>query len=368
MSRLVSTETDRLFLLAAVELARRGMNSTTPNPRVGCLIVHEGAVVGRGWHVRAGESHAEVNALADAAAHAGRNAARDATAYVSLEPCCFEGRTPPCSRTLIDAGVARVVVAMVDPHPRVAGAGIAELERAGIAVDTMDLPEAHALLEGYVSRVTTGRPFVRIKMAASLDGRTAMASGESQWITGEVARADVQRWRARSCAIITGSGTVLADDPALTVRDASLAVDGNIRQPLRVIVDSRARIGATAQIFQPPGEVLVAHVKGRPRTDEAEYLMLSGGADGHVDLAGLLDELGARHCNEVLVEAGPTLAGAFLATGFWDELLVYLAPKLLGSAARPFAELPIARMADAIGATIVDRAAVGEDVRLRLRP
>jgi diaminohydroxyphosphoribosylaminopyrimidine deaminase/5-amino-6-(5-phosphoribosylamino)uracil reductase len=364
----MSSAVDRLFLQAALELAARGMNSTTPNPRVGCLIVRDGVVVGRGWHVRTGEGHAEVNALADARSNSGPEAARGATAYVSLEPCAFEGRTPACSRTLIEAGVSRVVVAMADPHPRVSGAGTAELRAAGVGVDVIDLPEAHDLLAGYVSRVTRGRPFVRVKLAASLDGRTAMASGESQWITGQSARADVQRWRARSCAIITGSGTVLADDPALTVRETSLAVDGAIRQPLRVVVDSRARIKAAARIFESPGSTLVAYTKGRPDRERAEYLKLAPMPDGRVDLAALLDELGTRDCNEVLVEAGPTLAGAFLAAELWDELLVYLAPKLLGSEARPLASLPIASMADAIGATMIDRTSVGEDIRLRLRP
>ena len=368
----MSAEADRLFLEAALGLAARGMNSTTPNPRVGCLIVQNGVVVGRGWHVRTGEGHAEVNALKDA----GAAAARGATAYVSLEPCAFQSRTPACSRTLIDAGIARVVAAMTDPHPKVAGQGFAELRAAGIEVEVIELPEAQTLIAGYVSRISRGRPFVRIKMAMSLDGRTAMASGESQWVTGAAARADVQAWRARSCAIITGSETVLADDPAMNVRAESAALDGEIRQPLRVILDSRLRVPASARILQPPGKALIVHTSGRREADDAavdtaddtEHQELKQTEEGRVDLESLLRELGKRDCNEVLIEAGPTLAGAMIAADLWDELLLYVAPKLLGSDARPLAYLAFERMADAIEATIVDRAMVGEDVRLRLQP
>jgi diaminohydroxyphosphoribosylaminopyrimidine deaminase/5-amino-6-(5-phosphoribosylamino)uracil reductase len=364
----MSADADRLFLEAAVELAAHGMNSTTPNPRVGCLIVKDGIVLGRGWHVRRGEGHAEVNALADAALNADADAVRGASAYVSLEPCAFESLTPACSRTLIDAGISRVVAAMIDPHPRVAGAGFEELKAAGVTVELVDLPEAHDLVAGYVSRITRGRPFVRIKIAASADGRTAMANGESQWITGEAARTDVQRWRARSCAVLTGSETVLADDPALNVRLESTAVEGTIRQPLRVVVDSRLRIKAGARIFEKPGDVLVAHVTGSPKHDLAEFLKMRAVDDGRVDLSKLFDVLGERGCNEILVEAGPTLAGAVLESGLWDELLIYQAPKLLGSDARPLARLPIAHMADTLEATMVDCTRVGSDLRMRFRP
>ena len=364
----MSADVDRLFLEAAVKLAARGMNSTTPNPRVGCLIVKDGIVLGRGWHVRRGEGHAEVNALTDAAINTSTEAVRGACAYVSLEPCAFESLTPACSRTLIDAGISRVVAAMTDPHPRVAGAGFEELRSAGVVVELLDLPEAHDLVAGYVSRITRGRPFVRIKIAVSADGRTAMANGESQWVTGEAARADVQRWRARSCAVVTGSGTVLADDPALNVRLESVAVEGTIRQPLRVVVDSRLRIKADARIFEKPGDILVAHVKGRPKHDLAEFLKIQAVDDGRVDLPELFDVLGERGCNEVLVEAGPILAGAVLESGLWDELLVYQAPKLLGSDARPLAELPIAHMGDALEATMIDCTRVGNDLRMRFRP
>lgn len=379
------TESDRLFLAAAIELAQRGMNSVTPNPAVGCLLVRDGVVLGRGWHMRAGEGHAEVNALADARASArtrgapdaADQVARGATAYVSLEPCAFEGRTPACSRALINAGVARVVAAMTDPHPKVAGAGFAELRAAGISVDVVELPAAQELIAGFVSRITRQRPFVRLKVAASLDGRTAMASGESQWITGPDARADVQRWRARSCAVITGSGTVLADDPRLTVRDTALAVEGRIRQPLRVVCDGRGQIKAdraltgsatdTGSVVDAP--TLLARTVPVSPVGSAEVIQLPAGKDGAgVSLPALLKLLAERQCNEVLVEAGPRLIGAFLASGLWDELLVYQAPRLLGSDARALATLPFTRMAEAIGATIADCTQIGADLRLRLRP
>ncbi len=364
----MGAEADRLFLEASVELAGRGLCSTTPNPRVGCLIVKDGAILGRGWHVRAGEGHAEVNALADAAAGAGTEAARGATAYVSLEPCAVHGRTPPCTEALLGAGIRRVVAAMTDPHPDVQGKGLATLREAGVATEVMALESARRLNAGYVSRITRGRPLVRLKVAASLDGRTAMASGESRWVTGEAARADVQAWRARSCAIITGVGTVLADDPALTVRDPGFAVDGRIRQPLRVILDSRLRLPAGAGIFAEPGSCLVAHTEGRPGHRKAGFLKLPDAGDARVDLAALLAELAGRGCNEVLVEAGPTLVGAFLKAGLWDEMLLYLAPKFLGSDGRPLAELPLTRMVDALAVEVAECHRIGDDVRLRLVP
>lgn len=355
-------DSDRLYLQATVELARRGMYSCTPNPRVGCIIVRDGEVLGRGWHLRAGEGHAEVNALADA----GDKDVRGATAYVSLEPCAFEGRTPACSATLIKAGIARVVAAMKDPHPLVAGGGFADLEAAGVTVDVHTLPAAAALNEGYVSRITTGRPFVRLKVASSLDARTAMASGESQWITGPAARAEVQYWRARSCAIITGSATVLTDDPQLNVRDGRFALAEQIRQPLRVVVDSKLRIPKTAAVLKKPGRCLLAHAQGVvPKIEDCEHFC--AGTD-RVDLAALLTHLGSLECNEVMVESGPTLLGAFVEAGLWDELIVYQAPKLLGSDARGLLELSLTRMDQAIEATITDYTSVGDDLRIRVRP
>ena len=356
---------DRLYLETAVGLAVNGCYTATPNPRVGCLIVAGDKVLGRGWHVRPGEGHAEVNALRDAA---GADV-RGATCYVSLEPCAFEGRTPACTKALIEAGVGRVVAAMTDPHPRVAGAGFTALRDAGIEVEVEEVPEAHELNAGYVSRLTRQRPFVRLKVAVSLDGRTAMASGESQWITGPEARADVQRWRAQSCAIVTGAGTVLADDPKLTVRDQDLATEGRIRQPLRVIVDSHRRVGAGAAVFGQPGDALRAHVDGADTHTHDSDLPVQSDARGRVDLAVLLNHLAEeRQCNEVLVEAGPTLVGAFLAAGLWDELLVYQAPKLLGDRALPLAVLGFDEMREAIETTMIESQVIGGDLRLRFRP
>jgi diaminohydroxyphosphoribosylaminopyrimidine deaminase/5-amino-6-(5-phosphoribosylamino)uracil reductase len=260
---------------------------------------------------------------------------------------------------------------MTDPHPQVAGKGFADLRQAGVAVDLMELPEASEAVCGFVSRITRGRPFVRLKVAASIDGRTAMASGESRWVTGAAARSDVQAWRARSCAIVTGAETVLVDDPALTVRDEAYADDGVIRQPTRVVLDSKLRVPKNAGIFAEPGETLIVHTTGEPgesHEPHAAHLRLPAAEDGRVDLAALLSVLADRPCNEVLVEAGPTLIGAFLKAGLWDELLLYVAPKFLGSDARPLAHLPIARMLDAIEAKIAHRADLGDDLRLRLVP
>jgi diaminohydroxyphosphoribosylaminopyrimidine deaminase/5-amino-6-(5-phosphoribosylamino)uracil reductase len=358
----MTTKSDLLFLRGALALAEKGRHLAPPNPSVGCLIVSQGVVVGRGWTHFPGEGHAEVNALADAG-----DRARGATAYVSLEPCAFHGRTPPCSQALIRAGVSRVVAAMTDPHPKVAGQGFAELRQAGIEVDLIELPEAEASIAGYLSRIRRGRPFVRLKVAASIDGRTAMASGESRWVTGTAARTDVQAWRARSCAIVTGAETVLVDDPAMTVRDERFSHDGTIRQPTRVVLDSNLRVPQTARLFAEPGATLVVHTGGQPAHSKAEHLELPE-RDGRVDLIALLTALAERPCNEVLVEAGPTLIGAFLKAGLWDELLLYVAPKFLGSDARPLAHLPIARMLDAIEAKIAHHEELGGDLRLRLIP
>lgn len=338
--------TDLLFLKRTVELAARGLYSVAENPRVGCLIVQGGRVLGRGWHVRLGEPHAEANAIADAGGDI-----RGATAYVSLEPCCHTGRQPPCSAALIDGGIARVVGAADDPDPRVAGAGYRALRQAGVAVDTTNLPAARALNPGFIKRMTRGKPWVRVKVAASLDGRTAMANGESRWITSPAARSDVQHWRARSDAIVTGVGTVLADDPALTVRESRFATDGRIRQPLVAIADSNRRTPAEARVFQADRPVLSFDAQGSRR----------------VDLDALLGRLAAEGCNEVLVEAGATLAGAFLRQGLWDEAIVYLAPKLLGDAARPMARLAIANLGCAVVAEVADIARIGEDLRVILR-
>lgn len=355
-----------VLMARAARLARLGWYSTRPNPRVGCVIARDGEVVGEGWHQRAGEPHAEVLALRAAGARA-----QGATVHVTLEPCNHQGRTPPCTRALIDAGVARVVYGVRDPH-RVAAGGLETLQAAGIAVDGPMLEaECRSLNPGFFARCERGRPRVRLKMAASLDGRTAMASGESQWITGTAARRDVQRLRAESCAIITGIGTLLADNPRLTVRSQELVLDAGqtppTAQPLRVVVDSELRIGSGLRLFEDPGEVLVAAAT-ESRTLAGTTVVKLPDGNGKVDLSALLDHLAERHCHEVLVEAGARLAGAFLADGLVDELVLYVAPKLVGGDGRPLAELPFTRLADAIDLNITDVRAVGEDWRITAQP
>lgn len=357
-------EVDVVWLERAVELASRGLNTTSPNPRVGCVIVRDGKLLGEGWHQWAGQGHAEVNAVTAAGGDV-----RGATVYISLEPCNFVGRTPACSSRLIAEGVTRVVVAEVDPHPRVSGQGLSALQAAGIATEVIELTKARALNPGFRCRFEKGRPLIRIKIAASLDGRTAMANGESQWITGPEARADVQALRARSCAILTGSGTILADDPSLTVREASFAVDGRIRQPLIVVADSALRSPASAKIFQSAGGVLLATTSAtRIVGVEAQYLVGEAGADGRVDLANLVQHLTKLEINEVLVEAGPTLVGALLRQSLWDEIVLYQAPRFLGRDARPLADLTFQSLSATIGVKIVDHELVGDDIRLTLHP
>lgn len=358
---------DRLYLRAAIELAELGLYTTTPNPRVGCLLVRDGTVIGRGSHMWRGEAHAEAAALADARKRAPGSArpAKDATAYVSLEPCCIHGETPPCADALIDAGVRRVVAPTADPNPDVNGQGFARLRAAGVQVDVGEMPEAVELNPGWTMRMRTGRPWVRLKTAMSLDGRTAMASGESRWITGEAARDDVQYWRARSCAIVTGAGTLRDDDPKLTVRDPRFSADGRTRQPLRAVVSSRGDIPGDAAVFKAEGRALIACGSGGPDCHPHAEVYRQDGE--RVDLSLLLDELGARQCNEVMVEAGPVLTGEFLAQGLWDEWILYLAPKILGSDARPLAELKLSRLAQAVAGRIAETQMIGEDLRLVVR-
>ncbi|HNA83332.1 MAG TPA: bifunctional diaminohydroxyphosphoribosylaminopyrimidine deaminase/5-amino-6-(5-phosphoribosylamino)uracil reductase RibD [Thiobacillaceae bacterium] len=354
---------DHLHMARALRLAERGLLTTMPNPRVGCVIVRAGEVVGEGWHERAGEPHAEVHALRQAG-----DRARGATAYVSLEPCSHHGRTPPCANALIDAGVTRVVAALRDPNPQVSGRGLELLTLAGIQVQVGLLEtEARELNLGFVARMTRGRPWLRLKTAASLDGKTALENGESKWITGEPARADVQRWRARSCAILTGAGTVLADDPRMNVRELDLG-----RQPLKVIVDSRLSTPPAAQVLA--GGALIACVQADSarraalEAAGAEILELPG-ADDRVDLAALLWELARRGVNEIHGEAGATLNGALLQAGLVDEWLAYFAPLALGHQARGLFDLPaLDDMAGRRGFKLLDAARVGEDLRLRLRP
>ncbi len=361
---------DETWMARAIELARKGWYSTHPNPRVGCVIVRDGEVVGEGWHVRAGEPHAEVHALRQAG-----DKARGATAYVTLEPCSHFGRTPPCADALVKAGVARVVAAMQDPNPQVAGNGMRRIADAGIAVRSGVLEsEARVLNPGFLKRMETGLPFVRVKLAMSLDGRTAMASGESQWITGPAARRAVQRLRAQSSVVLSGADTVLMDDARLTVRPGELGLDteqtelATRRPPLRVLIDGCLRVPLTAAFFQA-GPALV--VSTREASDYAlaghEQLVLAGD-DGRVDLPALMAELGRRGVNEVLVEAGPRLAGAFARLGLVDEYCIFMAPKLLGSSARPLLELPLERMAESRELKISDIRAVGDDWLVTARP
>lgn len=381
---------DRAHMAEALRLAARGLYTTQPNPRVGCVIVREGEVVGRGFHVRAGEPHAEVHALREAG-----EAARGATAYVTLEPCAHHGRTPPCADALVRAGLARVVLACLDANPLVAGQGAARLRTAGIEVASGLLQDqAEALNAGFLRRMAGGLPWTRAKVASSLDGRTAMASGESQWITGEPARRDVQRWRARSCAIVTGVGSVRADDPALTVRAGLWPSDEDFpgRQPLRVVLDSTLRLSPDARLLQGDGPVrvvtrgesglagaaLVAALRlaDPARAARAEALLAAGAelvaaeADGHgrPDIRAVLAQLAAAGCNEVLVEAGPGLVGSALQAGVVDELVLYQAPTLLGSTARPLADWPLALMAEQQRLKLVDLRQIGDDVRMILRP
>ena len=326
---------DHEFMARALRLAESGLYSATPNPRVGCVLVRDGSIVGEGWHEKAGGPHAEVHALQSAG-----DLARGAAAYVTLEPCSHHGRTPPCCEALLAAGIERVVGAMQDPNPLVAGQGLAWLRDAGLAVDCGLLAnEARELNIGFVSRMERGRPWVRLKAAASLDGRTALENGSSQWITGPDARRDGHRWRARACAILTGIGTVRDDDPQLTVRDVDTA-----RQPLRVVVDSRLEIDPSARVLQGERVLVVAAVENHLLASiiearGAEVIFLPNDA-GKVDLQALMRELAKRGINELHVEAGFKLNGSLLREGLVDELVLYLAPSLLGDASRGLFHLP----------------------------
>jgi diaminohydroxyphosphoribosylaminopyrimidine deaminase / 5-amino-6-(5-phosphoribosylamino)uracil reductase len=363
---------DRQAMGRALELAARGLESTDPNPRVGCVIAHGTRIIAEGWHRRAGEAHAEAAALEAAGAQAA-----DATVYVNLEPCSHQGRTPPCAAALIRARVARVVYALADPNPQVNGQGAAALRAAGIAVES-GLLEAQALElnRGFIKRMQSGHPWVRVKLAMSLDGRTALASGASRWISGEAARQDVQRWRARSSAILTGIGTVLADDPRLDVREAHES-GGEPRQPLRVLLDSKLRTPPRAQVLAGGGEVLIltapaaladAHA-GAELSSRGARIESVPGESGQLALESVLERLAELEVNELQVEAGPTLVGALVRAALVDELLVYLAPKLLGEQARPLVALPqLERLEEAPGFTILATQQLGDDLRLLMRP
>ena len=354
---------DHQHMAQALRLAEKGLFSTSPNPRVGCVIVRDGAMVGEGWHKRAGLPHAEANAL-----RAAGERARGATAYVTLEPCSHHGRTPPCADALIEAGVARVVAAMQDPNPLVAGQGLERLRAAGIRVESGLLEdEARELNIGFVSRMQRGRPWVRVKTASSLDGRTALTNGVSQWITGPEARRDVHRLRACSCAVLTGIGTVLADDPQMNVRDVDTP-----RQPLRIVLDSALRMPPQARMLASGKTLIVTAGNDRERMvrleDAGAEILVLPGAGGRVDVAQLMQELAVREINELMVEAGCTLNGALLQAGVVDELVMYVAPILLGDAARGLFALPeLTDMAGRTDVRIVDTRMVGKDSRVTAR-
>jgi len=356
---------DSNMMARALQLAEKGLNTTSPNPRVGCVLVRgAGEIIGEGWHEKAGDPHAEVHAL-----RAAGERARGATAYVTLEPCSHHGRTPPCAEALIAAGVSRVVAAMTDPNPLVAGKGLSMLQAAGIETASGLMEnEARELNLGFVSRMTRGRPWLRLKAAASLDGKTALNNGVSQWITGPDARRDGHRWRARACAILTGIGTVRDDDPSLTVLDVESS-----RQPLRVIVDSRLETPPTAKILSGGGVLIAAAVD----VPERAAVLRAAGADivtlanaaGKVDLAALLQELGRRGINELHAEAGYKLNGSLLREGLVDEFLFYLAPCLVGDDAAGLFNLPaLDSLADKRVLRILDLRQIGADIRLIARP
>jgi diaminohydroxyphosphoribosylaminopyrimidine deaminase/5-amino-6-(5-phosphoribosylamino)uracil reductase len=352
-------------MASALRLAEQGLTTTHPNPRVGCVIAKHGVVCGQGWHRKAGDSHAEVYALENAGVRA-----IGATAYVTLEPCSHHGRTSPCTEALISAGIKRVVCAIQDPNPKVAGSGITQLEAAGIEVECGLMgAQAEALNQGFLKRMRSGMPWVRVKMAQSLDGHIALANGTSQWISGPQARDDVQQWRARSAAILTGVGTVLADNPSLNVRNHE-----NARQPLRVIADSHWRTPADAKMLSDGGgAVLIAGLDEHPvppllAASTAELCALPA-SNGLVDLTALLEVLGRRGINEVQVEAGSMLAGSLLAQQLIDELLIYQAPILLGGGAvSPFATPRLDNMNHRVHLKWLDSRRIGDDLRLRLRP
>lgn len=348
----------------ALQLARKGLFTTDPNPRVGCVVAGRDVIAGKGWHEKAGGAHAEIMALRDAG-----DAARGKTAYVTLEPCSHHGRTPPCSVALVEAGVKRVVIASQDPNPSVNGAGLSQLRSAGIEVETgLMAQQADALNCGFMMRMRVGRPWVRVKSAISLDGRIALQNGESKWISSEASRQDVQQWRARSSAIMTGIGTVLADDPSM---DARVSVD--VQQPLKVVVDSRWRTPLNSRILAQPVRVVIAGDASIPVPEElagsSAHCLRMEAADGAVSPDTLLTELAGLEVNEVQVEAGSRLCGSLLRARLVDELLIYQAPLLLGEGgAGPFAVGPLESMADRTHLTLLETVHCGDDLRLRFQP
>lgn len=356
----IQEQIDRLFLRAAVKLAERGLATvTTNNPRVGCLLVRNGHVIGRGAHLKDGGPHAEVAALNSSA-----ESVREATAYVTLEPCCLRGRTGSCAEALLEAGISRVVVAELDPHPEVEGKGLEMLRKAGIECELIPVDEVNALNLGRRLRFQKHRPFVRIKSAISIDGRTALASGESKWITNELSRRDVQGWRARSSAILSGSGTVLSDDPSLSVRDPRFP--GSC--PTRVIFDTRCRIPASARVFNIPGRTILVcgNACSRPAFLPADDVWQQRGEN--IEIGEVLHRLAQEGANEVLVEAGARLAGAFAEAQLWDEWIVYVAPSFMGSSAKPMLHHELERMRNMIKGKIASVVSIGNDLRIVLEP
>ena len=354
---------DYQCMASALQLARRGLNTSHPNPRVGCVISSKDQVVGSGWHKKAGEAHAEIYALSEAGSKA-----QGGTAYVTLEPCGHTGRTPPCVDALIKAGITRVVFAVEDPNPDVNGSGCQQLQQAGIEVQSgLMAAEAEELNDGFFKRMRQQRPWVRVKIAQSMDGHTALANGSSQWISGPEARADVQNWRARSDVILTGIGTVLADDPSLNVRNRK-----NARQPARVIIDSQWRTPSNARLFNLPGEVLIVGLNDKPvpetLTQSAATCVALPARKGRVDMKKALIELGTRGFNEVQVEAGAILCGNMVEQGLVDELLIYQAPAILGGGAiSPFTAPRLDKMEDRVHLQWIDSRFIGKDLRLRLK-
>ena len=357
------TPDDHLFMTQALRLAEQGLYTSMPNPRVGCVIVHDGGVVGEGAHLKAGTPHAEIHALNQAGSKA-----KGATAYVTLEPCNHHGLTPPCTEALIQADVAKVVIAMQDPNPLVSGQGIAAIQAAGITVLTgLMQQQALALNAGFISRMANSRPFVRSKIAASLDGKTALNNGVSQWITGAAARSDVQHWRARSCAVMTGIGTVLKDDPSLTVRELDIG-----RQPISIVVDSHLRIPLDAKLLK--NELVLIAFSSDPE-NKAEALVAKGisllcipNDEGKVCLESLLSHQASEQVNEVMVEGGDGLNGALMALKCIDELVIYYAPKLMGSDAKGMFALPaLQTMQEAIALEVIEVRQFGQDIRVRAR-
>jgi len=386
----VSAEQDTVWMTLAIELAKKGLYTTDPNPRVGCVLVKHGKVIGSGYHIQAGEPHAEVYALREAG-----EKAVGATAYVTLEPCSHFGRTPPCAKALVESGVSRVVVGMQDPNPAVCGGGIALLRGAGIAVDVgVCESKARLLNRGFIKRFTEGFPWVRLKIGASIDGRTAMASGESKWITSSESRLDVQKLRAQSSCVLTGINTVLADNPSLAVRvdqwvdgypETPRSFDGReaVRQPVRIILDRCLRVNPDSLIFNQSGKNIVI-VGGQLDLSEnqldlsqesvarvrdcAELWAVPLDASGRLDLRIVLQKLAALGMNEVLIEAGATLAGAFLSQQLVDECILYLAPKFLGATARPMVDISLAHLQDAFCYQVASLDLMGEDIKVTLMP